>query len=139
LFNHNKAGRECASGLEVNNQLWRLTLMQQLLGVGGLFALRLKERIDALPHQVLPARPARCSQSARFYGDDLPWMGAPGTDTHTKDQPAQISTVPVASTNLSNMLISSDIRCRDFSFSISLDTNASHRLGQSEITFSLPM
>lgn len=52
-----------------------LTLMQQLLSVGGLFALRLKESIDALPDQILPARPARCSQSARFYGDDLPWSG----------------------------------------------------------------
>lgn len=56
-----------------------LTLMQQLLGVGGLFALRLKESVDALPDQVLPARPACRSQSTSFYGDDLPWRGVTRT------------------------------------------------------------
>lgn len=60
-----------------------LTLMQQLLSVGGLFALRLKESVDALLDQILPARPARCSQSTCFYGDDLPWSRTPHAHEHT--------------------------------------------------------
>lgn len=64
--------------------------MQKLLGVGGLFALRLKESIDTFPDQVLPSRPACRSQSTSFYGDDLPWIKTP--HTQTKDQPAPIST-----------------------------------------------
>lgn len=62
--------------------------MQQLLGVGGLLALRLKESVDTFPDQVLPSRPACRSQSAGFYGDDLPWIKTP----HAHDQPALIST-----------------------------------------------
>lgn len=50
-----------------------LTLVQQLLGVGGLFALRLKEGVDAAPDQVLPPGPAGGPQGAGFYGDDLSW------------------------------------------------------------------
>lgn len=53
--------------------------MQKLLGVGGLFALRLKESIDTFPDQVLPSRPACRSQSTSFYGDDLPWIKTPHT------------------------------------------------------------
>lgn len=64
--------------------------MQKLLGVGGLFALWLKESIDTFPDQVLPSRPACRSQSTSFYGDDLPWIKTP--HTQTKDQPALIST-----------------------------------------------
>lgn len=67
----------------VVNHWWLRTLVQQLLSVGGLFALRLKESIDAFPDQILPARPARCSQSTCFYGDDLPWSGRPHGHEHT--------------------------------------------------------
>ena len=62
-----------SSGPHVVNHWWLRTLVQQLLSVGGFFALWLKESIDALPDQILPARPARRSQSTCFYGDDLPW------------------------------------------------------------------
>lgn len=72
----------CVRSVSVGREL--LTLLQQLLGVGGLLALRLKEGVDALPDQVLPARPARRSQSTRFYGDDLPYNGGGRhTRTHT--------------------------------------------------------
>lgn len=50
-----------------------LTLVQQLLGVGRLFALRLKKGVDAPSDQVLPPRPALRPQSAGFYGNDLSW------------------------------------------------------------------
>lgn len=57
--------------------------MQQLLGEGGLFALRLKESVNALPDQILPARSSRRSQSTCFYGDDLPWGGTAHVHEHT--------------------------------------------------------
>lgn len=77
---HGKAGPDGAGGFcrwgPENNRCRRLTLVQQLLGVGGFFALRLKESTDALPDQVLPAWPARRAQSTGFYRDDLPWRWA---------------------------------------------------------------
>lgn len=71
------------SGPRVIGHQWLLTLMQQLLSEGGLFALRLKESVNALPDQILPARSSRRSQSTCFYGDDLPWRGTPHTYEHT--------------------------------------------------------
>lgn len=67
----------------VSSRQWPLTLVQQLLSEGGLFALRLKESVDALPDQILPARSSRGSQSTCFYGDDLPWSGTPHVHEHT--------------------------------------------------------
>lgn len=40
--------------------------------MGGLFALRLEEGVDALPDQVLPAGPASRPQGTGLDGDDLP-------------------------------------------------------------------
>lgn len=54
-----------------------LTLMKQLLGMGGLIALRLEERVDALPDQILPTWSACGPQSARLNRDDFPY-------THTE-------------------------------------------------------
>lgn len=50
-----------------------LTLVEQLLGVGGIFPLWLEECVDALPDQVLPAWSPRRPQSTGLYGDDFPW------------------------------------------------------------------
>jgi len=49
-----------------------LTLMKQLLGMGGLVALRLEESIDALPDQILPTWSACGPQSTRLNRDDFP-------------------------------------------------------------------
>lgn len=49
-----------------------LTLMKQLLSMGGLVALRLEESVDALPDQVLPAWSPCGPQSTCLNRDDFP-------------------------------------------------------------------
>lgn len=49
-----------------------LTLVKQLLGMGGLVALRLEECVDALPDQVLPAWSPCGPQSTGLNRDDFP-------------------------------------------------------------------
>lgn len=87
-----------------------LTLLQQLLGVGGLLALRLEESVDALPDQVLPARPARRSQCTRFYGDDLPWNGGrPHTTRNTFSTLDRLLQQPLLRSRLAHDFLHSQI------------------------------
>lgn len=56
-----------------------LTLVKQLLGMGGLVALRVEECADALPDQDIPTWSACGPQSTRLNRDDFPCMH---TQTH---------------------------------------------------------
>lgn len=64
-----------------------LTLMKQLLGMGGLIALRLEECVDALPDQVIPTWSACGPQSTRLNRDDFPCVH---THTNTHQTPGKI-------------------------------------------------
>lgn len=69
-----------------------LTLMKQLLGMGGLIALRLEECVDALPDQVLPTWSACGPQSTRLNRDDFPCVHT-HTQTHIKHRERLLNSV----------------------------------------------